>query len=205
MVFYNKFVTDAEELLLQSDYHFDIPLSPYVYKNVSKDFSAFGALVYGSPIFTPRHLDGAMDGTVLTLLEGIKEWTVYTPKGKKFCTITQKPNQTVFLPPGFSHEVLSSCDKSIAYGALYVSSKDQKASAICDNREFVKSMTAEHRQQLTEEICRVIVPSKKGSTKMQRMMTSCGKVNAKKKGGSNRRYKDGRKRNSSKLTFKKKK
>jgi hypothetical protein len=174
---------------------------------------SFGGAVYGQPYLTPYHLDGAMAGSTLNLLEGIKEWEVTSPNSRRQWTIHQQNNQTVYLPPGFSHEVKSTSKRSIAYNAIWPCCEEDRLRLLCANRSFIQSgeRFQSHTEGLTKDCAfyNIIPPQqKKKIPKARALIRTASILHAKEKKGSTRRYQDGRTRKKgrrSKFTKTKKK
>jgi hypothetical protein len=194
----------AGQMLKGGDHHFDVPIENLCRSFPPNTFS-YTAIFYNSPYLTPHHLNGAMEGSLLTLVSGRKEWTIYSPDGKNQYIIHQEPGQTVYVPPGYSHEVKSTSNKSMAYGAMWKSSTEQKVTTLCQNRNFIRNkMINEHRKGLANDLEEYVKPTQKGVSAIDKVLKSAGRLRAIQKGGPTRRYKDGRKRKC-KITIKKKK
>jgi hypothetical protein len=193
-------------LLKKGPYHFDLPITNLVRgrKNIEAAVEGFGAIFYGQPTITPDHFDGAMHGTLLTLLVGEKEWTVHNPKRDTVYTICQNEGQTVYIPPGFSHQVTTHSQTSEAYGAMWKCDQKKRVDLFCQNQKHLRSDDCVHKNTISADMKLYIsIPKKKKGRDFEKLISVAGRIRAKQQGGTRRRYKDGRKRSSKKLTTKK--
>jgi hypothetical protein len=86
-------------------YCFEIPIAHLVDHLTLKWVYAPTAIFVREPTIVPFHLDGTMCGSILTLVQGEKKWRVISPFKKVMYYTTQKEGETIFIPPGFRHEV----------------------------------------------------------------------------------------------------
>lgn len=159
------------------------------------------ALFYTQPTCVKMHLDGTMEGSLLTLVIGTKIWTLGSPYDGVVYTTTQEEGETVFIPPGYRHSVNTTSPFSIAYGALWTTPDSLKTKLICLNRDFIKEKGYDTISILEECVqTGVLKPAKKGKSKREKLLKDAGKKFAIYKGGSTRRCRrDGKKRKSTHL------
>jgi hypothetical protein len=204
---------NAKRLLKRNSKVFHVDITSLLPEPLPSELFSPSLIAYSVVGLTARHVDGAMDGTILTLLEGRKEWVCHSPSGDKVYRITQNEQQTVYLPPGFSHEVTTPTVTSLAYGAMLRASYDERIRVLCASRVFLRSpaIGAEARESLLHDL-EDVLPQKltatrrrgKGPTYSQ-MLQIAGRENAIIKGGHTRRYKNGRLiKRKGKMTRKKK-
>ena len=197
----------AKRLLKEGNFHFNVKFEGVHYP-LPAGVVQPTAIVYGVPFRVSRHVDGLMDGSILTLLSGVKQWTVHSPDGKKVYSILHKKDQTVYIPPGFSHEVFTTSNKSIAYGAFWESTQKEKVEALCENRTWMRTkMLQDHRDKIAEQFLNLTtITSRKGRGSFNKLLNGAGRLRAiSKTSGSTRRDRGGRirKGGSKKLVLKK--
>jgi hypothetical protein len=194
----------ANKLFKKSNFHVNVCLDSVCHFPLPVGAHSATGFFYDCPMVTLRHLDGSMSGTFLTVLVGQKEWKIFSPNGKKVYSCVQKPKQTVYLPAGYSHEVTTTSQKSIAYGGLWEVPQEEVAEKICANRTYLRTQVPSLQQKLNlaEAVAERITPTR-GLTAIDKMLLSAGRRHAITKKGSTRRYRDGRIRKPKLGTIKK--
>ena len=105
---------------------FDVPVEK-IFWALPEGVEQPTAIFTRCPIHTVKHVEGGLDASILTLLKGKKEWRIYSPDRKSIYITTHYPGETVYVPPGYPHEVLTTSTRSIAYGALWASSEQERS------------------------------------------------------------------------------
>jgi len=142
-----------------------------------------------------------MCGSILTLVQGEKKWRIISPFKKVMYFTTQKEGETIFIPPGFRHEVYTVSSSSIAYGSMWTISEEQQYKLICLNREFLRTMESILKKSFEEDYAHFSrLPNE---SQMNSILQKAGQEFAIQKGGSTNRIADGRKRKKTHLKMKK--
>jgi hypothetical protein len=146
----------ALKIFLKSDYFFGGGILNLLKRStIPKEIAVkdIGLVAYDRGNFTPHHLDGAMAGAALTLLEGKKTWNIYGPGTRsKNYTVHQEAGQTLYVPPGFSHEVTSEPPRSIAYNGIWDSPPPLALSVFVGNRKFLRSSSKSHKEEVVDDM-----------------------------------------------------
>lgn len=150
---------------------------------------------------TPWHIDGACNGGFLTLILGEKYWEFKKPGTMEYFSTTQSTGETVFIPPGWIHQVTTLSSLSVGYGAFWTSPVDEQFTLLCKNRDFIRRLPLDHKKGLIDDFAPILEPLSSASTPIEGLLQAAGKKTAVKKGGSTRRTADGRKRKKTHLSL----
>jgi hypothetical protein len=148
----------ALQIFKKTDYFFGHGIDHTVKRRtLPKKFEVkdFGLVAYDGGFLTPRHLDGAMSNGFLTLLEGKKTWNIFSPGDKVKYLVHQVPGQTLYVPAGFSHEVISDPPRSIAYNGVWEVPSPLALSLFLKNRKFLRSSSHLHKEGVMEDVSSV--------------------------------------------------
>jgi hypothetical protein len=130
----------AKRCLKESDFWIDVDLCKIMY-NLPEGLVGPSGIFHRTCLTTKLHLDGALEGSILTLHKGQKEWVIHSPDWKKTYRTTQNRGETIYIPPGHAHQVTTTKVESIAYGAIWTSSLELKASTALQNRFLSLSLS----------------------------------------------------------------
>jgi hypothetical protein len=160
--------TKACKIFSKTDYFFGGGILNLLKRStLPKGFTVkdIGLIAYRRGVITPRHLDGAMSSACNTLLVGKKTWNIFgpDPASKKYVA-HQEAGQTLYVPAGFSHEVISAPPESIAYVGIWDTPTPKALSLFVGNRKFLRSSSKIHQEGVIEDMTHIHEVFKKRKT-----------------------------------------
>jgi JmjC domain. len=184
----------------ENPFRFNVDIS-HIAPPLSSPLYQPAAILYSQPENVPMHIDGTMEGSLLVLVVGRKIWRMISPYDNTVYSTVQEEGETVYVPPGYHHSVITTSPSSIAYGAMWTTPQKLKYKLICLNRIHFKKKEFSNKETMSFfDDCvknEVLVPTKSGKSLKEKLLKDAGKRYAIEKGGSTRRCANGRRRQKS--------